>query len=1361
MVDFTRAPATPAPVETNAKANAEAVQGTPLINYEDATDLGLQAQERADRTAQAQATTASLLQSIEAGAKSSVLYSTLHKAGAPDFTPAPGYDASAQLQDDPNAKDMRLSDDENKYLMGAKSPEDYAYRMQQVPIVRKEQQDASAHPIAAGVAAITADAPSMLIPGLSEAAFGRTVGTAVRVAADAYDVGSAVYSSDQLGQSAPMNALVAGTGVVDALHLLTARLGRVNLRDSTAGIDSAAADVESAARADATVGPVHDTDPTLNANQTNGVVPETPVAPVKPDEPYVPDPDQVAAPTPQRDLDDDISSNNSTVAPEPAPRESALPEQVIDTNKAYESRGNSKTATYDAVPLNQMNDAVMARYQELASTGALKEDFPHYMTELMPLVSAKAGDFPVKFSRATGMRGHVLNQIAADGTVSSHMVLPLPAAAMKQGKLTVSQVVGHMSERDLRRYFHESIHAATSSVMTAAEHVPHLVSQDVLDTMKSMEGIRQHLRSEAARQFAEGALTKETKDSIDYHLQNSKEMIAGIGDTNRGYTDFLTNTRTARGKESVLRKITKGVMKLLGYRNKSPSAFTNVVDSLADMLERGPDMRGGKFSLTQAAPDYASPVFKDMQEAAQEAARKDPGNARYAAAKATLKKAHQQFSQWMALRDDIARGDDPARNAFADTLVSDATRIGPRDESVVDLKRRMLSEMGTITQGVEKSISDQLARNGTGYVQQFFYRKAFVQARRELEDEMAQYLSYAHSEHINGRVPEPPSESIKQVVDDYVNSGWAEKWYDHLQASGLNGDSTFEKSPYYLPRRYSSDRLRQLMQSQGVTDADVIDVFAGAIRAAYPAMDRDLSRQVARTWHQSLTSAQPRQGAMWRRAINGMSNDEFVQMLMDNGVEADEANRILQSSVGSPERTGSNPVKNLRKRSDLDLQREFVARSGRSFRLADIMDSDVTRLMNQYNNRMSGRAALHAKGYGDLKDLSNEIDTLRAGLPGDVSGWTNKVDDTIDSIMGYPPRGDTPNALLGSGYLSNAMMLKNSGLYQLADLAFAAKSFGMFKVVRGMMQSGLFKHARVELGNDASLHGRLNNILNGSIQGDMQFRWLHTYADDNTDLTRSSQWVNVARNLAQSAYTANGMRYVHRAMVNMNSGLVRDSILAALNGSERDAKLLGQWGMRPDALERMRVAHAANPDALFSREDQIHLESVGQRFMDYLVQQNRTGETSHFAQMNPIGRVLIGYQSFAMASTNKVLRRGLENGASEALGLAILMAYQFPLMALATYAKYGMDGQQDKKTTTNLVVDALTGMSSIGGASMVMSMFTGNQSGVSMLGGFNQIVTTLKSIESKGSMSAQDASKLVPLAQEFAPLRLLINTMGE
>ncbi|QXG07763.1 hypothetical protein [Erwinia phage Zoomie] len=1372
MVDFTRAPGNPAAIKANDKAG-DAAGNTPMMNYDDATDNGVQSVARETGRLTAQQANVGMGQSYVAGAKASVLGGLITKLQAPDFDADVNFKATDFMANDPRVKEMRPDEDEIKWLKGSESIPEYQYRMAQIPKVRQELATAAANPISGMAGMLVADAPSMLIPFVQEGAIGRTGATALRIAADTYDVASAVYTADQLGQSPAASALVAGTGILDMTHLLQRGFGRVAVRSDRA-VDDVAADAERAAAVDGNRG-ANNTDLNEDAARyasDTGVHPnladDTPVTVEGKASDLTVDPDNPVMPNSTRDLDDDVATFDNIPARsvQGSVDYAELEAKAVNTNQAKAGAkvmdARAGKSLVEGIPMRPAMSRAMDRLDELASQGKLPEDFPAQYRTIMDAIADNAQDVPIHFDRKANFRAHY-HPNSRDFT-GEHLRLAFPKGAVGKGKMNISDVIGSMDGHELRVFLHEAIHASSSRAILRASENPSLVTPELRSALSDMDSLRAHLTTQMKREVQEGKLNATEQHYISYYLKNNHELVAGLGDNQGNYTAFLQRQTSVRGKESALRQLGKSIMRVLGMKPGARTGLTDVADALEDLLASGPNGSGlGKQAVNRMAPEFTSGAMKGMTEAARAAVKSAPaGRREEAAATAMFKQFKTTAQRFFSLRDEIAQ-DTAATAEFADFLVADGTKVGERAEAVADLKRLYKSEMDAVTGIVEKAITDELSRTGTGKLDQFFYRKNFVEKRQALENDLAKYLDYAHGEYRNGRPIDPPPAHIERVVNAFTESGWSERWFDHMQNAGINNEGRFEKSPYYLPRRYSSDKIRTLTREKGFAQKDFVDVFSLAMRDAYPAMDRDLSRQVARTWYQGLTSAQPKQGAMWRRAINGMSNDEFVELLLENGVAREDAAAILEKSVFASERTGSNPARNLRKRNELDMQKVYTTQSGRTMKLADIMDTDVSKLMNQYNNRMSGRVAFAAKGTPDMKDIVNQIDELRntVAKPDD---WTSKVDDTVDVLMGYPAQGATPDWMLASGYLSNAMMLKNSGLYQLTDLALAAKEFGMARVVRSMMQGGLFKHARVELGRDQNLHQRLHNILSGATQNDMRFKWLHTLADDNTDLTRSAHMVNVLRNFSQAAYSANGMRAIHRAMVNMNAGLIQDSIMAALGGSAKDAKLLGKFGLRQSALDEMRAAYAANPGAAFKPELQTHLEAVGQRFMDYVVQQNRTGETAHFAEMNPIGRVLIGYQSFAFAGTNKILRRHLENGSEEMMGGAILLAYQFPMMALMTYVRYGMDGKLDEKSSSDLIHDAVSGMSAIGGASMLMDLFSTNQrgGGVSMFGSVNSIIQTLQGVARKGEMSAQDASKLMPLAQEFIPLRILINnTSGD
>lgn len=1372
MVDFRRAPGTPAEPKANAKGSAQA--DTPMMDYNNATDMGLQAGQRQQLQADAARVGATRVQSAKAGFSSSVMGAAWDKAQAPDFDPDPFYDAGQVVYDDPRIQETRPDADELDYLKRAVSLDDYSYRYQNMLDYRKDQADAADHPWIGGAATIAPDLLTMVIPGVAEASLGRTAGTAIRVLANSYDAGASVYAADQLGQDGVANSMMAMVGIGDLAHLATRGVARTAVR-SERPVSEIAAEAEQGAAKDGNRGSAHtdsNVESMAHASDTgvhSKVEPDDVPLQGKADE-LVVDPDNPTIPASTRDIDDDLSTADSIPKQDMRTVDySELSNISVNSNKAMHGKkamdSTEGASVVQDVPMRPAMARAMDRMDELSQAGKLPADFPQQYRTIMNAVAEHAADVPLAFDRKSNFRGRYrVNDLTFTG---HHVRIAFPKAAVKTGKTNVADLIGQMDARELRTFLHEGIHAATSRVIYRATHSPDLVTPGAKQALNDMDTLRTYLNKQLKAEVKAGTMSAKDAHYVGYYLKNNHELIAGLGDDKGNFTGFLHRQRSLRGKESAMRSLGKAIMRVLGMGTKR-TALTDVADSLEDMLVQGPLGNGklGAQAMSRAAPDFSSDALSELTKVGRIAAASAPDSIRAntAAAKAMLDTTKEKMGQVFALYDDIVRrgaGDHAGREAFANELVADASRVGERTESVSDLKRLMKSEMDYLTGQVEKSITDQLKLNGIGKWDQFFQRRNFVAARQELEQKVAHYLDYAHGEYRNGRPVDAPPTDIQKVIKDFTGSNWAERWFDHMENTGMiQAGSPVERSPYYLPRRYSRDKIMRMQREQGYQQKDFVDGFSMAMRDAYPAMDRDLSRQVARTWYQGMTSAQPAKGAAWRRAVNGMSNDEFSEMLIENGVSTEDAAKILEQSVFAQERTGSAATKNLRKRNELDMTKEYTTSSGRPFKMQDLVDTDVTRLMNQYNNRMSGKAAFTAKGYGDAKDLVNRIEELRPTLTEGVDDWTAKVDDTIDALMGHAVGGDTPQWALAGGYLSNSLMLKNSGLYQVMDLALSAKEFGLYRTTRAMMQGGLWRTMQTEIGADKALSNRLSTVLSGATKNDMRFKWLHTYAEDNTDLTRSSQWVNILRNTSQAAHTANGMRYVHAAMVNLNAGLVRDSIMSALQGNAKDAKLLQKFGLRESALNAMREAYTANPGAAFRQDLQTHLEATGQRFMDYVVQQVRTGETSHFAEMNPIGRVVIGYQSFAMASTNKILRRGYADGG--VTGLALLAAYQLPLALMIQHVKSTLDGKE--QTGRELVSSAAWSMSMLGGASLLQPLFDPQRGGGGTIvsGGIGQVISGLNAVATKGGdLTMKDVSKIVPLAQEFMPLRAVINNMGD
>ncbi|MDJ3280089.1 hypothetical protein RCIP0049_00052 [Klebsiella phage RCIP0049] len=859
---------------------------------------------------------------------------------------------------------------------------------------------------------------------------------------------------------------------------------------------------------------------------------------------------------------------------------------------------------------------------------------------------------------------------------------------------------------------HELIHAATAR---AVDSNPELA--------KRLEDVR-------AAVAADATLTGRMR----YYASDVHEMLAGLGDSPE-WVEYLARTQSASGK-SVLRQVGEYIMNALGIKAKG-SALEDVLDAYEDAVK-------------WTAKDYADQAQSFRSEAFQDLAGSTTLN-EAKGAQAMLDGAKSKFATMFSLYDNIAQGNED----LAKLLVSDATAVGGRKPSVVDFKRNLTLEMDASASIVEDAIIGALRDRGVGMLSRFFHRQSFRTARAELEGRLGTYLDSAYSAEVHGRPVPVPDAEIAPLVDAYRRSGWAGKWYEHMRAAGLVDDGALVKSDYYFPRQYSYDKMRQGIM-QGNTLDDYRALFRYALRDVYPSMESETVQRVAKEMVDGIYNGRAGQsGPMWKQLINGMGNDEVVMAMRSAGVDESAIQSFLTANVR--ESGSTSPARNLRQRTRFNMDKEYLV-NGKSMRMQDLMDTDVAKVMHGYTNRMSGRVGMAYAGVQDLGQLGKMIDESKHTLANPAK-WEKTVNDTIDFILGGAPAdaGQLPDLLRAAGNMANATMLKNSGLYQITDTALAMKEFGMARVLRSMRDQPWFKEGSVAI-NTPDMASRLDVVLRGNIQRDMRFRWLNTYADDNLDLTRQASWFNVTQNVGQAARHVNGMSMVHRLQVNLNSGIVADELTQMFKGDAEAFKRLERFGLTRDVADRAIAANKANPGAMFQPDLQMQVEVVGTRMMDYVVQQVRTGETSHFAQFNPIGKLIVGYQSFALAATNKILRRELNDAGW--IGVAHIMAYQFPLMLLATMAKRSMDGKE--ADTSRLISEAALGMSAIGGISMLSAAFLGDTPRHS-LASMSYITGVLGALQglAAGDSDIKTFLRLVPLIQEFAPTRAIINNFGD
>lgn len=1267
------------------------------MQWDETTDMGVHAQERAESVAAMQRERASIGDSLAAGLKESVVGAAVRKATAPSFVSEPTFDTAKVMQFDPSLRMLGYTQDELEYIGTATSPEEYEYLNSQVRASRARQMDVGDNMLAGITGQLVGDAPFMLMPMGAVGIAGRT-GFAIRSGLRAGELATTYYANSELGQPDWVTAVVGGVLAVDQLF---------DIRRAVVSLEAARSVGQYAARNEALAKAAKDD---ILSTET-GLGARAEASGVKSDAPEIVADTTGASAGRGFDPDAPRTAPGKTVADE----DSTVTLVVGGQKSSHTTRKLSEPVTVSrnsaatvAASGGDLIASLRARTSGLSDGArAILEALPKALDNLQIEVAASpATRSRYTFQPSTGKDRVVLRTEAKDGTV------------FRTADDALKSVPGDVA-------VHELVHAITSKIIYAVQQ-GWKVDAEVVAAVKEIEAIRKRIIPELRTGRASYAAT------------NAQEFVAELA-TNPEFVKVLARTKWDTA-QSVLSKVARTILKALGFKGKG-TALEAAVRNLETLM----------LKQVEHADSVNTFLSKGMAQTFNEAGAGtgsvlDRARKLEAGVRAALK-------QSFALYDNLAAHS----KELADLLVSDATRIGQRKTSVVDHKRNLTLEQDLRAAKVEDAFVSAMRQDGVGLMDMFFNRRAALEVRTSLEHDVSVYLDQAYTAELAGRAVPPVPAHISEIVDAYRKSGWAETWHAHVADSGLMGDNTFQKSANYAPRKYSAAKFSK----HGPDDVQAL--LRAALQDIYPSMSNAIAKRVADTWYKRTvngTRAQDR-GGQWKQLINGMDNDELFMAMKDAGIDEADINKFLNVNVPTTGATGE--AKHLRKRLRLNVSKEFVVdeAEGRTMRLLDVMDTRLMQNMQGYTNSMSGRVAFARAGVSDLSQIEKQIGEVvqrSLGSGKDTTKWTKAVDDTIDHILGFPVGTDIPELMRGASNIANTVMLKNSGLYQLTDMSIAIKEFGLARTLRAMAETGLLRKADYVM-KDADAVQRLHSILNAGYQHAARYRHIHTYCDDNLDLTTTSQVYQTTQNMAQAARLANGFSMVHRMMANLNSGMLVDEVEQMLKGG--DSRILRDHGLTDDMRQKMQAAYAAQGGVgVLPRELQQELELVSTRAMDLVMQNIRTGETSHFAQFSPVGKLVIGYQSFAVAATNKLLRRHVQN--DDYAGLAMLMMYQYPLMLLATQAKLALDGKE-AENPTQLVVSAAMNMSAIGGLSLLSPLFLGEtpRHSLTSLGYVTQSIGAIQEMAQDRVLDTQRMSKILPFAQEFMPLRAVINNMGE
>lgn len=560
-------------------------------------------------------------------------------------------------------------------------------------------------------------------------------------------------------------------------------------------------------------------------------------------------------------------------------------------------------------------------------------------------------------------------------------------------------------------------------------------------------------------------------------------------------------------------------------------------------------------------------------------------------------------------------------------------------------------------------------------------------------------------------------DAMKHVLKTYIDSGFATKIYDDAAANGFfekAGMDAIIRRPTYMPLQHNYERMHNLVQSGKATWDDIYTYYGTQIARIYPELLQPNFAKAGRTYaavkqgaktattnpftltvkqigeHFVQTQREPARG-LSDVTSSGMGRETLHDMLTRAGISSDDAAKAVTEIFTQQAQKQSNP-KNLRRRMDWDWNFKMTASTGEVLDLGKLTGGSVYHNVENYSRRMAHLNGLAQYGLSEqtLKELlEGYLDKLPHRVdPRRAKAFMEKV---AEDLAGKPTGGEVSQSIRSMQAIADPMLLANSGLFGLVDLATQTIRVGLIRsfphIYRGLKAAFTgMKGMSKENAKD------LEEIFTGKAMQGSRWKNFITHYSDNFSVDGGIH--ESAQYYGQSARFMNLSESVKRVQIGILMGTYIRAIRGAAGGVENHVNFLRTKMQMPDELiDGIRTEWVKHGEKIDNWDAAVRIPMEQKIFheSDNLAFTIQKGEIPAILEHDAVGKVIFPYMSYTFAMNQKVLRRVWNRDG--AAGLAILMAAQFPIAMMVAASINVRKGEEPDK---DLAVGTLRAMPTLG-----------------------------------------------------------------
>lgn len=649
-----------------------------------------------------------------------------------------------------------------------------------------------------------------------------------------------------------------------------------------------------------------------------------------------------------------------------------------------------------------------------------------------------------------------------------------------------------------------------------------------------------------------------------------------------------------------------------------------------------------------------------------------------AAIPARKQRWYQPITEFLSETDKLIGHSDEAAALLADMVDDPVRREGIlRNSNAASVLRRNANWADGLLKSREDALSKAIGeRTGMGYFTRTWdFSGKFGEARDVLNREVADELLRRNSEFSKYGAVSPAriDPVVTKLADEYEQLMTAGA-RDLAQAQGLKGFENFTPQPGYFHRAWDEARMRRVQTTYG---KPFLQNLIGQAAQAGMQMTAKEGKALATAIMSRMEARASGLRAEFMGSLGKTDTDGIREMLASSGASAAEQKSIMRKIEQNVTEAGK--IKYSKSRLPLDMTVSAKAPDGTMVQMADLIDTDLSRLAENYMQSLAGRAALSRVGIGGddasieafRKKYRDTLDRPRKPLAQDqIDERMLALDHLIGDFTGTRPE----QALLSNlgqraKSLAHSTMLSASGLWQVAENATIAYRYGAAQATGEFIKQ--FPGVAILLrkaGRDPDLYEEMQTVLGLDLARDVRVRpWLKQH---EVNLSASSSTLDRVLFMGQQATPIlNAMKFVHTHQARMNSNLAVNTLVRATFGDKRALKLVHNYGLRGQEWTNVQDAIRSNAKVTGKNANQMNWGAWDQnavdsamnaalRMMDDTVLYGRAGQGASFSR-SAVGQLLGQFRSFVSLAQNKLLRGTVEN--EGVVGYASMLAYQYPL----------------------------------------------------------------------------------------------------